>query len=312
LSQLRREEEFWMRGADGLKPAEARARVVVMQDGTVLNRYWDDLDTPRDESFREDTSVAASSGRPAAEIYRDIRAASESGWDFSSRWLGDGHTLATIRTTAIVPVDLNSLLYGLEQAIATGCERVHDPECARGYSQKAMRRRAAMTRYLWNADQGRFADYDWVQHRQTDGLSAATLYPLFVGSADRQQAAAVITAVRGALLQPGGLVCTLTVTGQQWDAPNGWPPLQWIAVSAFELYGQHEVAHELARRWIGTVSRVYGETGKLLEKYDVERLQPGGGGEYPLQDGFGWTNGVTQALLHRYPDLKPTEPRARP
>jgi alpha,alpha-trehalase len=285
-----------------------------MQDGSILNRYWDALDTPRDESFREDTSVAASSGRPAAEIYRDIRAAAESGWDFSSRWLGDGQTLATIRTTAIVPVDLNSLLYGLEQAIVTGCERIRDRSCAQRYSDRAAHRKVAITKYLWDAHQGRFADYDWVRHERTDRLSAATLYPLFVGFADRDQAAAVIRAVQHALVRPGGLVCTPTTTGQQWDAPNGWPPLQWIAVSAFELYGQHELARELARRWIGTVSRVYAETGKLLEKYDVERLQPGGGGEYPLQDGFGWTNGVTRALLHRYPDVQPAEPAgsARP
>ena len=44
------------------------------------------------------------------------------------------------------------------------------------------------------------------------------------------------------------------------------------------------------------------DTGKLLEKYDVEERAPGGGGEYPTQDGFGWTNGVTLALLSKYGD----------
>ena len=52
-----------------------------------------------------------------------------------------------------------------------------------------------------------------------------------------------------------------------------------------------------------TVRRVYRHTGKLVEKYNVERDLPGGGGEYPLQDGFGWTNGVTEALLKLYPQL---------
>ena len=42
---------------------------------------------------------------------------------------------------------------------------------------------------------------------------------------------------------------------------------------------------------------------ELLEKYDVETIKPGGGGEYPLQDGFGWTNGVTRALLDLYPGV---------
>ena len=45
------------------------------------------------------------------------------------------------------------------------------------------------------------------------------------------------------------------------------------------------------------MSRTYVETGKLLEKYDVTTLRPGGGGEYPLQDGFGWTNGVMIAFM---------------
>ena len=44
---------------------------------------------------------------------------------------------------------------------------------------------------------------------------------------------------------------------------------------------------------------------RLVEKYDADgALQGGGGGEYPLQDGFGWTNGVVLALLALYPELE--------
>jgi alpha,alpha-trehalase len=107
------------------------------------------------------------------------------------------------------------------------------------------------------------------------------------------------------LLAPGGLRTTLARTGQQWDAPNGWAPLQWVAVAGLARYGEDATAHDVARRWIGTVDRGFRESGKLVEKYDVEERRPGGGGEYPLQDGFGWTNGVTSALLARYPDLDP-------
>ncbi|WP_313436989.1 trehalase family glycosidase, partial [Atlantibacter hermannii] len=41
---------------------------------------------------------------------------------------------------------------------------------------------------------------------------------------------------------------------------------------------------------------------KLVEKYHIADYapQPGGGGEYPLQDGFGWTNGVTRRLISLY------------
>jgi alpha,alpha-trehalase len=108
LPQLKREYAFWMDGAEQLQPGGAHRRVVKLKNGEILNRYWDDRDTPRDESYREDLITAQASQRPAADVYRNLRAAAESGWDFSSRWLADGKTLASIRTTEILPVDLNS------------------------------------------------------------------------------------------------------------------------------------------------------------------------------------------------------------
>ncbi len=108
---------------------------------------------------------------------------------------------------------------------------------------------------------------------------------------------------RARLLEEGGLVTTNIASGQQWDAPNGWAPLQWIAITGLRRYRHRALAREIARRWLETVQRVFANTGKLVEKYDVEHILPGGGGEYPLQDGFGWTNGVTRALLVLYPEL---------
>ena len=305
LQDLEREYAYWMQGSAGLRPGNARRNVVAMPDGSLLNRYWDASDTPRDESYRNDVLIARASHRPTAQVYRDIRAAAESGWDFSSRWLADGRHLSTIDTTDIVPVDLNSLLYGLERAISQGCGARQDSACEQRFAELASRRREAMDRYLWDAGAGYFMDYDWRRQKRTGELTAATLYPLFTGVADIKQADAVggITQVR--LLKEGGIVTTNIASGQQWDAPNGWPPLQWIAVSGLRRYDQPVLAHEIARRWLATVQRVFANKGKLVEKYDVEHNLPGGGGEYPLQDGFGWTNGVTRALLGLYPDLAP-------
>lgn len=305
LPELKREYAYWMEGSAGLQPGMARRNVVAMPDGSLLNRYWDASDTPRDESYRNDVLIARASHRPAAQVYRDIRAAAESGWDFGSRWLADEHHLTTIDTTDIVPIDLNSLLYGLEQAISSGCAARQEATCARSFAARASRRREAIDRYLWDGKAGYFMDYDWRRQKRTGELTAATLYPLFTGVADINQADAVggITQVR--LLKEGGIVTTNITSGQQWDAPNGWPPLQWIAVIGFRRYDQPALAREIARRWLATVQRVFANTGKLVEKYDVEHNLPGGGGEYPLQDGFGWTNGVTRALLGLYPDLAP-------
>jgi alpha,alpha-trehalase len=305
LEDLQREYAYWMQGSAGLQPGNARDNVVAMPDGSLLNRYWDASDTPRDESYRDDVLIARASGRPRAQVYRDIRAAAESGWDFSSRWLRDRKHLTTIDTTDIVPIDLNSLLYGLERAISGGCEARHDAACAQSFAARAERRRRAIDRYLWDPKSGYFMDYDWRHEQRTGELTAATLYPLFTGVADINQADAVGAVTQMRLLEEGGIVTTNITSGQQWDAPNGWPPLQWIAVMGLRRYDQPALAHEIARRWLATVQRVFVNKGKLVEKYDVEHKLPGGGGEYPLQDGFGWTNGVTRALLGLYPDLRP-------
>ena len=302
LPQLKREYAFWMEGAEQLHAGGAHRRVVAMPDGAILNRYWDDRDTPRDESYREDTELARSSARPAAQVFRDIRAAAESGWDFSSRWFADGRTRATIDTTEIVPVDLNSLLFGLENAIRAGCVRRADRACADEFRRRAAARRAAIDRYLWDQSAGAYLDFHWTQRARLPGLSAATLYPLFVAAASRQQAVAVAARVRAVLLKAGGIVTTPLSSGEQWDAPNGWAPLQWIGVSGLEHYGQRQLAQAIACRWLRSVRRVYDHSGKLVEKYDVlDTQRAGGGGEYPLQDGFGWTNGVTRKLLTMYP-----------
>jgi alpha,alpha-trehalase len=300
LPQLKREYGFWMEGEAGLKPGGAHRRVVALADGAILNRYWDDRDTPRDESYREDTELARASGRAAAEVFRNLRTTAESGWDFSSRWFADAHAKATIITTEIVPVDLNSLLFGLEGAIGSGCERSGDRAGAEEFRQRAGRRRAAIDRYLWDSSAGAYHDYRWTRRARITRLSAATLYPLFVGCASQQQAAAVAATVSGSLLRPGGLATTPITSGEQWDEPNGWAPLHWIAVSGFNDYGERGLAESIARRWLRNVGRVYRESGKLVEKYDVVRDRGGGGGEYPLQDGFGWTNGVTSRLMSLY------------
>jgi alpha,alpha-trehalase len=302
LTQLKTEYAFWMEGANELAASGAHRRVVALDDGSILNRYWDDSDAPRDESYREDVAQAQATPREPGRTYREIRAAAESGWDFSSRWFADSRTLASIDTTEIIPIDLNSLLFGLEGAIRAGCERAGDHDCAEDYARRAAARRTAIDSYLWDQSRGAFFDYRWTLKQRIDGVNAATLYPLFTQVASEAQGASVAQAVARELLKTGGIVATTLDTGQQWDAPNGWAPLQWIAVVGLTSYGRNQLAEQIACRWMVNVSRVYRQTGKLLEKYDVITTdRPGGGGEYPTQDGFGWTNGVTRKLMALYP-----------
>jgi alpha,alpha-trehalase len=223
-----------------------------------------------------------------------LRAAAESGWDFSSRWFADGRTLATIRTTRLVPVDLNSLLTGLEQAIANNCRTLGDTACAAAFTTHANARRTAIRRHLWNGSF--FADYDLDTGRANDRATAAMAFPLFARIATPEQARATASALEP-LIGPGGLRTTPIHSGQQWDDPNGWAPLQWVAVTGLRAYRLDAPAERIRTGWLASVEAAYAATAKLMEKYDVVSRQPGRGGEYPNQDGFGWTNGVTRALL---------------
>ncbi|CAN7675549.1 alpha,alpha-trehalase TreA [Trinickia sp. LjRoot230] len=302
LPQLRKEYAYWMRGENSTPRGEATRNVVVLGDGTTLNRYWDERDTPRDESYIEDVKTAQQvPSRPPSEVYRNLRAAAESGWDFSSRWFGDSHTLATIRTTSIIPVDLNSLLFGLELTIVKGCGVARDYSCVAEFIGRAKRRVEGINRYLWNRN-GYYGDYDWQLGKPRDNISVASIYPVFAGAAWPGRAERTLKAVRENLLKDRGLATTTIETGQQWDAPNGWAPLHWLTIEAARRYGRDDLAKDVGTRFLADVNQVYAAQGKLVEKYVVEgpNAGGGGGGEYPLQDGFGWTNGVTLKLLDLY------------
>jgi len=314
LPQLQREWDFWMEGADALPPGEAYRNSVRLSERTLLNRYWDARDAPRDESYKEDVTTAAGSGRPPGLVYRNLRAAAESGWDFSSRWLTDGKTLGTVRTLSILPVDLNCLLVHLEETLSEAYRAQGDAAQAAAYQQRARDRSEAVRRLMWDARDGVFTDYLWQTGELTGTVTAATLYPLFFRIAAEDQAQVVAETVGRRLLDVGGLATTLVESGQQWDAPNGWAPLQWIAVAGLRNYGFDALAHEIAGRWVHENIAGYRRYAKLVEKYNVTTPggDEGGGGEYATQIGFGWTNGVLVALTSLYPELKAEAAKAVP
>ncbi len=187
LDHLKMEYAFWMDGAESLALNQAYRHVVRMPDGSLLNRYWDDRDTPRDESWLEDVETAKHSGRPPNEVYRDLRAGAASGWDYSSRWLRDAGRLASIRTTQFIPIDLNAFLYKLESAIANISALKGERDTEALFRQKASDRRAAVNHYLWDDENGCYRDYDW-RREEMALFSAASIVPLYVGMANHEQA----------------------------------------------------------------------------------------------------------------------------
>ncbi|GAB3738320.1 alpha,alpha-trehalase TreF [Spirosoma lituiforme] len=300
--QLLREYDFWMQNQEALTDEiTLHSRVAKVAGKYVLNRYWDESSEPRPESYREEIELAHMAeplGVVPAELYNHIRAACESGWDFSSRWLRDQHTMTSIHASDIVSVDLNCLLYSLESALhnVTG-EPDSDVSPDEKFTALSRQRARAIQELFWNEDTGFFHDYDVVAGRQTDALTLSGVFPLFFKLATPEQAARVHDLLKADFLQPGGWVTTLHQTGQQWDWPNGWAPLQWVVYQALINYGFVETAREGRNRWMSLNDKVFRATGKMMEKYNVVQASlTTGGGEYPNQDGFGWTNGVYLAM----------------
>lgn len=305
LPSLEKEYAFWMDGASKVKPGQAYRRVVKLKDGIMLNRYWDDSNVPRQESYREDVETAAKSGRNKIEMYKQLRAGAESGIDFSNRWFADGKNIATIQTTNIIAVDLNSLLYNLELVIAKGRKIKGDEEGSNEFSKKAGKRLAAIDKYCWNEKLNYYTDYNFKTRRIWNSITPAGMYP-FCFFEDKPDYLSLLAkraseSVKTMLLKDGGIATTEKNTGQQWDAPNGWAPLQWMTIWGLDRCGQKELAADIAQRWMKLNNEVFLRTGKLMEKYNVvDTHLEAGGGEYAGQDGFGWTNGVLLALIKKY------------
>ncbi|MBN9352100.1 MAG: alpha,alpha-trehalase TreF [Chitinophagaceae bacterium] len=309
LPYLVKEYNFWTRGNTLLtRNTKQASHSVRLNDGEILNRYFDEFATARPESYREDTALSKQISGDAHNLFRNLRAGAESGWDFSSRWFEDSKSLKSINTTNLVAVDLNCLLYHLENKIADGFKLKNNKAKNQFYLSRADQRKKAIQKYCWNKKEGFYFDYDIKNEKQTKAMALSGIMPLYFSVANQEQADSCARIIKKKFLKPGGVVTTLKNTGQQWDAPNGWAPLQWITIRGLENYGYHSLAKEIAHRWISLNDKVYKATGKMMEKYNVENLNLlAGGGEYPSQDGFGWTNGIYLALHRKYRNIRQTK-----
>jgi len=233
--------------------------------------------------------------------YRDLRSCAESGWDFSSRWFADGKTLATIQLIKYIPVDLNCLLYHLEKTLAKANKESGELVKAKYYDDIAERRKKAINKYCWSATDKWYVDYNIDLKKQSPELTLAGMSPFFLNVADAKKMSLIKPVLEKKFLKAGGLTATLKNTGEQWDAPNGWAPLMWIAIDGLENYKESALAKEISKRWVDLNIKVFKKTGKLMEKYNVADTHlEAGGGEYDSQDGFGWTNGVLITLIKKY------------
>jgi alpha,alpha-trehalase len=179
-----------------------------------------------------------------------------------------------------------------------------DQEAAEWY-ERARKRSERINQLMWDARHGFYFDYNFVQKRSRNYPFLTTFYPLWAGIATPEQAAAV---VRNLPLfeRLGGLQTSTSHTGDQWDAPFGWAPLQWIAVQGLRRYGYQTEANRISRRFLTMVLREYERNGSIEEKYDVVHARANISRDIQFgyrtnEAGFGWTNAVFTALFDGLP-----------
>ncbi len=230
-------------------------------------------------------------------FYKADRAMRESGFDPSNRF---GPFNAGIIHYA--PVELNSLLYQYEREAATLLEILERPAARQQWAERAERRKDRINELLWDDEAWFYRDYNVRTNTHSDYRFATAFFPLWVGLADEEQAAAVAERV-WTLEAPGGVLTSTTISGNQWDAPFGWAPLQMIAVEGLRRYGYDAAADRLSAKFVDLVSKEFDEHGVILEKYDLVQRESdvAAGIEYGYSEnviGFGWTNAVVLRLLH--------------
>ncbi|XP_026564811.1 LOW QUALITY PROTEIN: trehalase [Pseudonaja textilis] len=278
-----------------------------------LNRYSVQVGEPRPESYMKDVELAKGLQEEAQQdLWAELQSAAESGWDFSSRWFLPGFPslqdpLQDTRVRGVVPVDLNAILCKVEQLLATFYQVLGDGEKASRFWAARRERVAALTAVLWNEEAGVWLDYHFLRQRHNPAFYPSNLSPLWAEcDVDLPRAEKVLRYLEesSALSYANGLPTSLTRTGEQWDFPNAWAPLQHMVITGLVKSSSaraRELAFSLAQRWLQMNLAVYEKHGGMFEKYDVEGDgKPGGGGEYPVQEGFGWTNGVALQLLDLY------------
>ena len=225
--------------------------------------------------------------RLSRDFYLGDRAMRESGFDPSFRFgpfSGATHHYA--------PVCLNSLLYRYERDMQHLALLLGKPTDALRWQRRSKARNAAIQRYLWQAKEGVFADFDFVRHKSSSYAYVTSLFPLWTGVATREQASQIVAKLN-LFERPGGLSMSTYESGMQWDEPYGWAPTHWIAVAGLDATGFREDARRIAGKFDTTVDRGFAADGTIREKYNVVSGNANvhvSAGYSTNEIGFGWTN----------------------
>ena len=236
-------------------------------------------------------------------FYKGDRSMRESGFDPSNRF-----GPFNIDIIHYDPVCLNSLLYLTEIQIGEILDTLGRKDEADSWRKKAQQRGERINHLMWDEKDGLYYDYDFVNKRLRHYPFLTTFYPMWAGFASKEQAARVVKNLP-LFEKVGGLQTSTYVSGNQWDSPFGWAPLQMIAVEGLRHYGYSDDAERISMKFLGLVRKEFLRQGYIVEKYDVVN---GGSnvsaqihfGYSANQAGFGWTNAVFTEL---YDELTPED-----
>lgn len=272
---------------------------------------------PRPESYREDVISAQifEKDDDKEDYYCELKAAAESGMDFTSRWFIKNGTnsgnLTDLKCRYIIAVELNAILYWNAEIISEFYALKNDLRKSNMYKLKAEEIKKAINAVLWNEEEGIWLDYDLINKKHRHYFTPTNLSPLWTGSYDKTDASLAKKVLQyidrlGLDKFPGGVPNTLENTNEQWDFPNVWPPMQHMLIMALDGMDSQEakdLAFKWAQRWVRGNYIAYNDTTHMYEKYNAEVLGGhGGGGEYGVQTGFGWSNGAVMDLMNKYGD----------
>jgi alpha,alpha-trehalase len=233
-------------------------------------------------------------------FYKGDRSMRESGFDPSNRF-----GPFSIDIIHYDPVCLNSLLYLMETDTAEISTILGQTSKARAWADRAAMRRQAINRLMWDEKDGLYYDYNFVQGKLRRYPFVTTFYPLWVGVADRKQAARIVRNLH-LFERPGGLLTSTYVSGSQWDAPFGWAPTEMIAIEGLRHYGYKKEADRITANFLSTILKEFIQHNTIVEKYDVERRESevSAGLKFGYKSneiGFGWTNAAFTELYYRLP-----------
>lgn len=276
---------------------------------------------PRPESYSHDEELVKNlSQEERVRILSGLKSAAESGWDFSSRWTltADGvrtKNLRDINTMAIAPVCLNSLMGLNARLLSEFYEILGNASKSNFYKTLAEEMNTTMSRVFWSERDGVWLDYNLIKEELIPGFYPSNLMPLWTETYGVERSPEFVIEQVIAYLDrnnissyPGGIPTSCVESGEQWDLPNGWAPLQYMVVLGLHKASKYSpraeaLALSYARVWVLNVYYTFLNTTphELLEKYEVTVVGSAGhGGEYVTQTGFGWTNDVIIKFLSQY------------